>query len=153
MTTLDLTPHASTRHWSAGYCGLPWAPGADGPDAFDCWGLAREVQLTRHGRELPRLAIASPCDVPEQWATLRGLVQRSGWRRVSDTPREGDLLLMLNGEGLPHIGNVVELPRVCVLHALGGVDVQGWPHGRVQIDPVDGLGALGFGHLQLWRHG
>lgn len=34
--------------------GKPWASGACGPDAFDCWGLLRHVLKERRGLTLPQ---------------------------------------------------------------------------------------------------
>lgn len=146
---MNLTPHATATHWSARYVGLPWRPGADGPDAFDCWGLVRDVQRTQYGRELPRIAVReSP---PGQWAELRALVQHSRWRPHAGTWRDGDLLVMLNARGLPHIGTLVERERLCLLHACGEVDTNGEPRGEIALEPVANLGASGFGHIDAWR--
>ena len=40
-------------HWTADYLGKPWRNGADGPDAFDCYGLVRAVYRDRYGIEMP----------------------------------------------------------------------------------------------------
>lgn len=137
---IALTPHAQTRHWAASYVGLPWVAGALGPDAFDCWGLVRHVQKQHHGRDLAHLQIAADVD---QWRTVREIVQASGWRRVADTPREGDVVLMLNWQGRPHVGTAVQAQGLRLLHAMES-------HG-VQIDRIDDLGRLRLGHLQCWR--
>jgi cell wall-associated NlpC family hydrolase len=148
--TLDLTPHASAAHWSAGLVGAPWRQGAEGPDAFDCWGLVLWVQRRHFGREMPRLAVNVRTVPREQWGALRALVQRSEWRR-SERRHEGDLLLVENADG-PHIGIVLasgrEGPRL--LHACGGVDVQGRPFGDVRVDPIATLALQGFIRPEGW---
>lgn len=138
---MKMTPNAGARHWSAAFTGKPWAAGATGPDAFDCWGLVRHVQRERYGRDLAHLAVPSD---GQQWRTVREVVQWSGWARVVDAPREGDALLMLDPFGDPHIGVVVAVPGLWLLHALEGRGVQ--------LDRLDMLGLLGLGHLQCWRH-
>jgi hypothetical protein len=150
---INLTPNASARHWSAEFCNLPWAPGAEGPDAYDCWGLVREVQLTRYGRDLPPLRVAATGAPPGQWGEIRNLVQRGPWKRTMERPRQGDVLTMLNAKAEPHVGVVIELPRLSLLHAVGGLDEHGVPHGSVRIDAIDQLSVLGFGHFEVWRYG
>lgn len=149
---MNLTPHATATHWSARYVGLPWVPGADGPDAFDCWGLVREVQRTQYGRELPRLVIDVREAPPGQWGELRALVKHSPWRQIDGSWADGDILVMLNARGLPHVGVVVARERLCILHATGELDERGFPKGSVCIDPIAELGASGFGHIDAWRY-
>jgi cell wall-associated NlpC family hydrolase len=149
MMDLDLTPHAQASHWSAPLVGLPWKPGAEGPDAFDCWGLVKHVQAHVFGRAMPALAVNVREAPKEQWAAIRTLVQRSAWQRVAYW-RAGDVLLMLNALGLPHVGVVIEGDRL--LHAQGGEGEDGKPFGSVSADPIGSLGRLGYGHLEAWRH-
>lgn len=147
---INLTPHTKPKHWSTELCGLPWVPGADGPEAYDCWGLVRHVQSVRFGREMRKLTIGERNAPPEQWTAVRDTIQRGQWRQVADVPKYGDILLMLNDKGLPHVGVVLDLPKPCILHSMGGLE-EGVPVGRVQIDPIAQLGGIGFGHLQVWR--
>ena len=42
------------------YVGLPYAPGGRGPEAFDCWGLARLVYADLLGLALPALDGTEP---------------------------------------------------------------------------------------------
>lgn len=148
----SLTPHASARHWSTAYLNLPWTPGGNGPDAYDCWGLVRKVQLTQYGHDMPTLRVGDIEAEPHQWSAIRSMVQRGPWQRTEERPREGDILMMLNAEGKPHVGIVIELPRLSVLHAVGGLDEHGVPYGAVRIDALDQLAVLGFGHFEVWRH-
>jgi cell wall-associated NlpC family hydrolase len=148
---MNLTPNATVSHWSAGYVGLPWVPGADGPDAFDCWGLVRHVQRAHYGRDLPRLVVDVRETPREQWGELRSLVQHSPWRQVHDAWSDGDILVMLNAAGLPHVGVVVARERLCVLHSCGEIDDRGFPQGVISLDPVAELGSSGFGHIDAWR--
>jgi cell wall-associated NlpC family hydrolase len=140
---MNLTPHATVTHWSTRYRGAPWAAGATGPDAFDCWGLVRDVQRAVFGRDLPHIVVGEE-PPPQQWRTIRALVQASAWRRIEQlTARtHGDVLFCLGADGLPHVGVLVDRQRV--LHTYRG--------GTAAIDRVDALGGLGFGHLECWRH-
>ena len=138
---ISLTPRATVTHWSAAYAGLPWVQDAEGPEAFNCWGLVRHVQAKHFGRDMGHIKIGA--DV-SQWRSVRDVVQRSGWHRVTDTPREGDILLMLDSKAGPHVGVAINAPTLRLLHSLQGRGVQ--------IDRLDRLGVLGLGHLQCWRH-
>jgi cell wall-associated NlpC family hydrolase len=149
---LSLTPHATARHWSAAYLDLPWAPAGEGPDVYDCWGLVRKAQLNQYGRAMPALGVGAIDATPDQWSAIRDMVQRSPWRRTDTRLREGDVLLMLNAEGKPHIGVVIELPRLSLLHAVGGLNEHGAPYGAVRIDALDQLAVWGFGHFEGWRY-
>lgn len=154
---LNLTPRAAPTHWSARYLGLPWAPGAEGPQAFDCWGLARHVQRVHYGRPLPQLRVAALRTQagPAQTRALLELVRRSGWRLLDDwyTMADGDLLRMQSSEG-PHIGTVVQRRPGApaeVLQAVGRVDEHGRSHGAVEVALPHQLVAEGFGRFQAWR--
>lgn len=150
---LDLTPHAVAPHWSARLVGLPWSPGAEGPRAYDCWGLVRWVQRHHYGRDLPVLHVNVREAPPQQWGALRELVSRSPWRPVaaSDAWRDGDVLLMYGAEG-PHVGTLVDLGGVLgVLHAVGWRDADGVDHGGVVHDAPESLGRIGFGRFEAWR--
>jgi cell wall-associated NlpC family hydrolase len=139
---MKLTPHASAAHWSGPFIGVPHVPGAEGPEAFDCWGLVRHVSQAVFGKALPALSIAQPDPTPEQWRALRTLVKSSAWKSTRGPGRAGDVLLMIGADGLPHVGILIDGDRV--LHTITG--------GAAGIDRIEALGGLGFGHLEFWRH-
>jgi hypothetical protein len=66
--------------------GDPYVYGADGPDAFDCSGLAKYV-YQRYGQYLPRTA-------DDQYHYVRHV----------DDPRPGDLVFFLSGGVAYHVG-------------------------------------------------
>lgn len=84
--------------------GKPYAPGAQGPDAFDCYGLARVALRELYGRELPDRA--DPAD-------------RRAWRRAP-VAVEGAIVLMGAGAVDKHIGLYV---AGGLLHAIEGLGV------------------------------
>ena len=43
-------------HWTAEYLGKPWRNGAEGPDAFDCYGLVRAVYWDRYRIQIPAIS-------------------------------------------------------------------------------------------------
>ena len=137
---MNLTPFSSASHWSAKYVGLAWAL------LFNCWHLVALVQLEVFGRVAP---IFDPSTREDD---LRAVVAASGWRRTKEAAQDGDVLLMHGPDG-PHIGVIVVLDRrTHLLHNLGGVDeASGKTLGSVRLDPVDKLGSLQYGRLELWR--
>jgi cell wall-associated NlpC family hydrolase len=140
---LDLSPHARATHWTAQYIGLPWT------ERFTCWDLVRSVQKHEFGRVLPAFTpgAADASRAPE----LVRLADAQGWRPVAGAARDGDVILMRGADG-PHVGVVVERAGRAseVLHNIGGT-LNGRTWGSVRLDPLAGLGRLGYGHLSLWR--
>jgi cell wall-associated NlpC family hydrolase len=104
------------QHFALEYVGKPWARGADGPEAFDCWGLVREVERRHFGRELP--------EAPERAAlldTAREVLRRGQWLRTI-APREGDGVIIRYGPQV-HVGVYLDADGGGVLHAVEGVGV------------------------------
>jgi len=131
---------AGMRHWAAPYIHRPWQLGAEGPAAYDCWGLVRAVQREHFGRELP------PLDAGLQAIT-------AGWQPGVSPGRGdgGDIVEMRSARG-PHVGVLIVADgRDGVLHAVGHRDADGRDHGDVCFTPIEQLGALGLGRLRFWR--
>lgn len=115
--------------------GLPWALGATGPHAYDCWGLCRHALA----------AIGRP-GLPERVEAIPVAARRHGWRRVPDGAQlaDGDVLVMWS-DGERHVGVVAVLPGQaprCV-HATRD--------NGVSADPVTLLPALGLRGVEAWR--
>jgi hypothetical protein len=94
--------------------GKPWRENGIGPDAYDCWGLARACQRIVFDHTLPII------DYP---STIRALVEtiehheiRDGWPEVA-TPGHGDLVTMTQSQHPHHIGTFLALDGGRVLHA------------------------------------
>lgn len=151
---LNLTPNAVPRHWSSAYVGKPWELGAEGPDAFDCWGLARWIQRVQYGRELPQLRVGRMDPSPAQTAVLLELMRDTGWQQLPQWEQmdDGDLLRMRSPLG-PHIGISVRrgARSVTVLHCLGAKDKDGVSHGAAEVAEPRQLVAEGFGRFEAWR--
>ena len=152
---LNLTPYSVPSHWTTAYIGRPWELGAEGPDAFDCWGLAKTLQAERYGRELPSLRVMQANPSPEQTTALLGLMRRGGWSILPDWRQmmDGDLLRMQSPMG-PHIGVAVRRHHaqpIAVLHCVGALDLDGVPHGASEMATLAQLVAEGFGQFQAWR--
>lgn len=70
----------------------PWVRGADGPAAFDCWGLVRHVYRVYRGVELDKVT-PDRYDTRALGATFFGNPAFRQWARV-DTPKHLDLVTM-----------------------------------------------------------
>lgn len=114
-----MTGGSDGTDWIEPLLGVPWRRGATGPDAYDCWGLARAVERERYGRELPALGV-DPDDAPSLARALRAFVASAGWRRVTQ-PRDGDGVVMRLAErGSLHVGVWVDANGGSVLHVPRG---------------------------------
>lgn len=108
-----------------GVIGKPYRAGGCGPDAFDCYGLARFVMGAVFDVALPdRLDPAA--------------IRRQAWRRAP-VPRDGAIVLMGSGPTPKHIGVYV---GDGVLHAIEGAGVV--------LDPFIALTFRGFGHFRVY---
>lgn len=137
---------STTLHWAAGLIGKPWRGDAEGPHAYDCKGLARYVQRSRWGREVPALKIADT-QTPEGRAAFFEAVRRSPWQRTADAPQEGDIVVLQGADGA-HVGVMVQVGRrLGVLHAQGTV-ARG---GAVRFDELRDLLACGYSRPEVWR--
>lgn len=103
-------------HWALAYLGKPWANGAAGPDAYDCWGLVRRVYAERYGLELPAVDVDAHAPLAVRHAFAAG---RAGWQAVDDR-QEGDVVLMGQARHPHHVGLWL---AGGVLHAVEGAGV------------------------------
>jgi cell wall-associated NlpC family hydrolase len=110
-------------HWTVGYLGKPWSPGANGPDAYDCWGLIRAVLKDRGGIDIPAAPVARERDSLRAVLTaFRDSPLYQLWRPV-DRPEALDVALMAEGRHPVHVGVWVPEGRGRVLHATQGMGV------------------------------
>lgn len=109
-------------HWAHQYIGKAWGSGAQGPDAFDCWGLVRHINKEVYGRELPEVIVD---------ATNLSIVQKAfydheefkRWQEVK-TPAEGDCVITKSSPSKPeHIGIYVDEQGGRILQSVYGSGV------------------------------
>ena len=88
------------------YIGKPFRWGARGPDAYDCWGLARSV-MEQYGYKIPDYLYE-----PEDHAGIAKLVQYVEANNPlwvpTDDPIPGDLVMMGPTPRLQHAGVLTE---------------------------------------------
>ncbi|GAB4387210.1 NlpC/P60 family protein [Albidovulum sp.] len=108
-------------HWAEKLIGRPWAAGGQGPDAFDCWGLARWCWRARFGIEVPEIAVDA-ADLRGVLAAFRRHPERRRWRAV-EAPAEGDAVLMRQSRHPVHVGLWLAVDGGGVLHVVRGAGV------------------------------
>ena len=110
-----MASHAEQCAYIRSVIGLPWESGAQGPHAFDCWGLARACEEALFGRALP-LAAVDAASITVAVRTLLRHPERHRWAPV-DRPSAGDLVEFRRA-GLPHhVGVWLDADGGGVLHA------------------------------------
>jgi len=116
--------------------GLPWQENGYGPDAYDCWGLARACQRDVFGRRLPIV------DYP---ATLRALVKimeehdvRDAWPEVP-APGHGDIVTMTHSVHPHHVGTWLALDGGVILHTTEREGVMCSPLHHLRLQGFRGL--------------
>lgn len=129
-------------HWATELIGKRYARGAQGPDAFDCWGLVRHVLGTHYGIAVPAF------EAPEDWAAANRLMttaaELQNWTQVPGLA-EGQVVFMARRLHPVHVGVcIVASGRLAVLHCAG-------PAG-VLCQRTAGLQAAGWGRLTHYRH-
>lgn len=99
-----------TEEQIAKYVGKAYAEGAQGPDAFNCWGLLMHIERTYFDMHLPILPIG---DEARCFASFAEMVRGGYWEQV-EQPRDGDGVLLRGGTA-PHVGVYL---RGGVLHSI-----------------------------------
>lgn len=125
-------------HWTSEYLGKPWRNGAEGPDAYDCYGLVRAVYWDRYGVEMPAIS-ADATKVLACLHAARDYSDYGQWEAVT-VPQDGDVLLMGSARHPHHVGVLVEGR---VLHSVEGAGVV--------LQTVDSLKMHGWNILKTYR--
>jgi hypothetical protein len=94
--------------------GKPWHENAQGPDAYDCWGLARAAQKIVFGRDLP--IVSCPSTLRALVETIENHAVRDNWPEV-ERATHGCLVSMTQSLHPHHIGTYLGLDGGRVLHA------------------------------------
>lgn len=118
--------------------GIPYAPGAFGPDEFNCWGLLHYVQRNYFGVNLPEAPVG---DQAACLAIARNCMETNLWLKVQE-PMHGDGALLRDGSD-PHVGVYLNFEGGGILHAVEGEGVV-FTHLR-------SLNNLGYGRTTFYR--
>ncbi|WP_164681912.1 C40 family peptidase [Fuscovulum blasticum] len=120
----SIMPAPTARPWWEAYVGLPFVDGGRGPDAYDCWGLVRQVYADLLGIDLPSYGEISAMDLIRIARTMRAGAD-DGWR-VPAIPDELDVVLMRGTGGrssVVHVGVMVSQTRLLHIEAGSGAVV------------------------------
>lgn len=139
-----------------GLIGRPYRIGARGPDAFDCYGLARYVQHELGGAEMPEDLGQVVVTTRQQAEAMLSHPERRNWVEITEREaRDLDLVLMGNVLGRDfHLGTYLKPVT------LGGVLHINTPtrdrYGReltscVVFDDLPSLRQGGFNFLRFFR--
>ncbi|QIJ76188.1 peptidoglycan endopeptidase [Methylobacterium sp. NI91] len=125
--------------------GRPYRIGATGPDAFDCYGLARHVQAALYAVPMPELPFVA-ATTRQQAEAMLNHAERQNWREIPEhEARDGDLVLMGNVAGRDfHLGTYV-------VPSTAGVVLHINERAGVVADDLPALRAIGFHYLRMFR--
>lgn len=110
---------STADHWALPYIGMPWEAGAKGPDVFDCWGFIVWVNRHHYGRDLPDIPPAAEGNLLALARKFRDHPERKRWH-FTDTPKEGDAVLLRQSRHPIHVGIWLDLDGGGVLHCVKG---------------------------------
>lgn len=129
-------------HWATTYLGKSWSAGESGPDAYDCWGLFRQVQAAHYGREVPLVPEVDVGDILAVARAMRDHDERGRWREVPQ-PADGDGVLMAHARYPSHVGVWIDVGGGGVLHAVSGAGVI--------FSSLSSLRLAGWGRILFYR--
>jgi cell wall-associated NlpC family hydrolase len=125
--------------------GNPYKIGARGPEAFDCYSLARHIQTQLAGVSMPDVEFAEPTTRAQAEAMLSH-PERQAWEEVPEgEAKDLDLVLMGNVAKRDfHLGTYITLTTAgAIIH----IDRSA----GVVVDDIPALRASGYNHLRFWR--
>lgn len=129
-------------HWASQYIGRPWARGAQGPEAFDCWSFTRFILANHFDTQVPELIV--PENVKSIGEFISNAEEHSNWH-LTDKLADGNIVLMARSRLPIHVGVVISAGRSCgILHCSE-------PSG-VLFQSVTALKYAGWGRLTYYRH-
>lgn len=101
--------------------GKPHIPGANGPDAYDCWGAAQVIQKRLFNRNMPDIK-DPPTDIRRLMVFIHNHEARSQWVRA-DTKRHGQLVELAHGNHPFHIGVYLDVEGGGIIHSLANIGI------------------------------
>lgn len=125
--------------------GRPYKIGATGPDAFDCYGLARHVQNEIYGVDLPALPFVA-ATTRQQAEAMLNHPERANWQEIPEhEARDGDIVLMGNVAKRDfHLGTFI-------VPSTSGVVLHINEQSGVVVDDLPSLRAIGFNYVRCFR--
>ncbi len=103
------------------YIGKPWMEGAQGPHAFDCYALVRDIQQRYFGIDMSEVAVPDYEDQGQIAELLSGHIETGNWIQV-DKPQHGDGVYMRRPAR--HYGVWLDIDGGGVLHCTKDLGVK-----------------------------
>ena len=100
-----------------GLIGIPWVANARGPDAYDCYHLARKVQLDLWRRELDDINVPSEPSWRYMINAIQNHPERQKWAEITPVPgnvhmiADGALVAMGASARSAHLGTWFSVER------------------------------------------
>lgn len=135
MTAEDIT-------FCAGLIGKPWVSGAQGPEAFDCWGLLCHVFRERRGLELPPFGGVDALGLAGVVKAIAN--QAPGWDKV-ETPEHFAAVGMSENRAIHHVGLWLD-------DGSGGGVLHSFQGGGVVFQKPQAIRARGMQHFHFFNY-
>lgn len=97
--------------------GRPYVARGMGPDAFDCYGLARHLQHVFFGRHLPLFSLPADAGRFAIASAIAVHPERGRWDKV-DKPADGHMAIMARQDCGFHMGVYLDLDGGVIAHTL-----------------------------------
>lgn len=135
---------------AADLIGRPYARGAGGPEAFDCWGLVRFYFRAFRGIEFPEIFVRQAEQRLANQQAIGEIAREVGWRPVDGSPRpRADDIVVLRSNVGRHVGVMVrDGSRVHLLHCEGTAEN---PLPGVLFEPLEQVLSR-YTQPETWRH-
>lgn len=100
-----------------GLLGRPYRAGAMGPEAYDCYGLARHLQTALYGRDLPVFQLPAEAGRFAVASAIAVHPERRRWTNVVHAV-DGAIAVMARQDCGFHLGTYVALDGGLIVHTL-----------------------------------
>lgn len=120
------------------YIGTPWVLGAEGPEAYDCWGLLRHVEREYFNVDMPQITSFEMVDAASMFQEK---VESGAWVQNA-FPQHGDGALLREGNE-PHVGIYLDIDGGGILQSIRGVGVV--------FTPLRNLRTMGYSRVKYYR--
>lgn len=97
--------------------GRPYRAGAMGPEAYDCYGLARHLQAALYDRDLPAFQLPAEAGRFAVASAIAVHPERRRWVET-DHPVDGAIAVMARQDCGFHLGTYVALDGGLIVHTL-----------------------------------
>lgn len=131
------------KHWCLEYVDKPWVAAAEGPEAYDCWGLLKAVYKNKLGVDLHDYGQVNRHSLREITAQMDHPQIEEEWVRVR-IPQEGDAVALSQRNKYHHVGVYIDYHGGHVLHSAD--------NDRVIVEPIGSMSRGVWRKIHYYRH-